>query len=422
MAGRVATSPSIRTIGIDLSCWSNQRGYGRYTRNVVRALLDRAGSHRFVGFADAATAGQIDRPAELNLVTVRQSAPASQAAAATGRRRLLDVGRMSLAVARAGVDLMFFPSSYSYFPVAPGTRCVVVVHDAIAERWPRLIFPNRAGRIAWTIKSRLACWQATRVVTVSEAAARGIHDHLGVPRDRMRVVPEAADPIFGPSGANPVDEEEIRRRYRLPTDAALLLYVGGLSPHKNLGALLAAFARLTESRPPGAGAPHLALVGETTREVFHSEYLELKERVQRLGLAERVTFTGYVPDADLVHLYRSALGLILPSRDEGFGLPVVEAMACGRAVVASRAGALPEVVGDAGLLVDPDDTAGFADALGQILDNPALREELGRRGARRADELSWDQAALKLLAIFDDLTDAPGTRRRGQTEGSASWT
>lgn len=394
------------TIGIDLSCWTNQRGYGRYTRNVVRALLERDGRFRFVGFGDEAIAARSDLPPGLELIVVPQSVPPSRAAAANGRRRLGDMGRMTLAVARARPDLLFFPSSYSYFPVLPRTRCVVVVHDAIAERLPRLIFPNRAGRIAWTIKSRLVCWQANRVVTVSRSAAEGIQRYLGVSARRLSVVHEAADPVFETTSASVERETEIRRRYQLPADVPLLLYVGGLSPHKNIGALVAAFARLIgpiDRRPAGEAPAHLVLVGETTREVFHSCYLDLREQTRSLGLEDRVTFTGYVPDADLVHLYHAAACLVLPSRDEGFGLPVVEAMACGRPVIASRGGALPEVLGDAGLLVDPDDTPAFAAALRQILDDSPLAAELGARGARRAGELSWGAAADKLLAVFDEV-------------------
>jgi len=392
------------TIGVDLSCWTNQRGYGRYTRNVVRALLDCDGPHQFVGFVDAATAVNGGIPDGFPVVSVNQSEPPSQAANAFGRRGIRDIGRMSRAVARSGVDLMFFPSSYSYFPVPPWMRCVVVVHDAIAERWPKLIFPTLSGRVAWTIKSRLACWQANRVVTVSTAAGKAIRDHLGVSEGRLRVVYEAADPIFGAGEAPGEPDADVRLRYGLPTDKLLLLYVGGLSPHKNLGALIAAYSRLT-AQPEDANLVHLALVGETEREVFYSAYHQLVAQVRQLGLSERVTFTGYVPDADLVHLYRTATCLILPSRDEGFGLPVVEAMTCGSPVIASRAGALPELVGDAGLLVDPDDVEEFSGALRRIAYDPGLRAELRSRGLRRASELSWEKAALNLLRIFHEVGD-----------------
>ena len=394
-------------VGIDLSCWSNYRGYGRYTRNLVDALLAAGGKHSYVGFSDRATARAGTFPPGIKLVTVATSQAPTEAATAYGRRRVSDMWRMSWAVFRSGVDVMFFPSSYSYFPVFPRTRCVLVVHDAIAERWPKLIFPTLSGRLAWTAKSRLACWQADRVITVSRDAANAIHTHLRVSTARLRVIYEAADPVFGTGDASVERERQVRARYGIPSAARMLLYVGGFSPHKNLESLVAAFARLVASsatNEPRDDEPlHLALVGETTRESFYSCYTALREQIRGLGLESRATFTGFVPDADLVQLYRTAIALVLPSRDEGFGLPVVEAMACGTPVVASRGGALPELVGDAGILVDPDRTDEFVDALRRVSEDAACRAELRERGLRRVSQLSWDSAASHVIQIFEEL-------------------
>ncbi|MGH2460603.1 MAG: glycosyltransferase family 4 protein [Chloroflexota bacterium] len=393
-------------IGIDLSCWSNDRGYGRYTRNLVNALLAAGGKHTYVGFSDRATARKRVFPAGLRLVTVATSQAPTEAATAYGRRRVSDLWRMAWAVLRADVDLMFFPSSYSYFPILPRTRCVIVVHDAIAERWPKLIFPTRSGRLAWTVKSRLACWQADRVITVSSDAANAIQTHLGVSIRRLRVIYEAADPVFGTVGASAEGERAVRQRYGIPPAARALLYVGGFSPHKNLESLVTAFARLVAgpAEPESADPPfHLVLAGETTREAFYSCYAALRDQIHRLGLDSRVTFTGFVPDADLVQLYRTAIALVLPSRDEGFGLPIVEAMACGTPVVASRGGALPELVGEAGILVDPDRTDEFANALRRVSEDAGRRVELRARGLRRASQLDWNAAAAELLRVFGEL-------------------
>src|SRR5919202_776789 len=168
-------------IGVDLGCWTNQRGYGRYTRNLLQALLRLDQGHTYLGFVAAGTAASTTFPEPLQVVPVVQSEPPARAAAADGRRRLIDVWRMSRAVQRAGVDLVFFPSLYTYFPVLGRARCIVVIHDATPERWPDLVFPRRAARRAWTLKASLACWQAHRVVTVSHAAAQAIRQHLRVP-------------------------------------------------------------------------------------------------------------------------------------------------------------------------------------------------------------------------------------------------
>src|SRR5215218_2092647 len=168
-------------IGIDLSCWTNARGYGRFLRNILPALLRQAGEHRYVGIVDRESAGRSEFPAAIDIVEVELSESPTQAASADGRRRLSDVWRMSRAAQRARPDIFYFPTSYSYFPILGSARCLVTVHDAIAERWPKLVFPNRVSRLAWTAKNRLACWQASRVLTVSQAAARAIHQYLGVP-------------------------------------------------------------------------------------------------------------------------------------------------------------------------------------------------------------------------------------------------
>lgn len=408
-------------IGIDLGCWSNLRGYGRYTRNLLQALLALDRRHTYLGFADAATAHEGTFPSGLQVVPVAVAEPPAEAAAAEGRRRITDLWRMSRAVQRAQVDLIFFPSSYTYFPVLGRTRCVVVVHDAIAERLPDLIFPTRAGRLAWTVKTRLACWQARRVVTVSHAAAEAIQRHLPVSPDRLRVIYEAPDPIFGVrnSAADVAHQRALLEQHRIPLDARLVLYVGGFGPHKNVGTLVNAFAELTRT----SSVPvHLVLVGKIVGEVFHSELHTLRQQVRHLGLESSVTFTGFVPDDDLVHLYQTAACVVLPSREEGFGLPIVEAMACGVPVIASRTGALPELVGDtAGLLINPDHPAELVGALYRLaLATPQLRASFGAAGRGRAAELSWERAAADLLAVFEELDPtaahraAPRPRYRDQ--------
>jgi glycosyltransferase involved in cell wall biosynthesis len=395
-------------IGVDLACWTNHRGYGRYTRNLLRALVAVEGRHTYVGFVDAETAASTRFPERLEVVPVAQSQPPARAAA-DGRRKLMDIWRMSRAVHRAGVDLVFFPSLYSYFPVLGRAHCIVVVHDATPERWPDLVFPHRSARRAWTLKAFVACWQAHRVVTVSHAAARAIRRHLHVSPERLRIVYEAADPVFQPPPGNPDGAERQRQRqqvlarYGIPQVSPLLLYVGGFSPHKNLESLVAALAQLHEADGLDDPPLHLALVGETTQEVFHSCYPAVREQVYRLNLVRHVTFTGYVPDGDLAQLYGAATCLVLPSLDEGFGLPAVEAMACGTPVVASRAGALTELVGDAGLLVAPESVTELVAAIHAVATQPALRVQLRDRGLDRVARLSWARAAAELLDVFEEL-------------------
>src|SRR5262249_53687566 len=151
----------------------------------------------------------------------------TQAASADSRRRLLDLWRLSQAAAGASLDVMFFPSTYTYFPVPGRAQVVAVIHDATAERLPRLIFPTLTGRLAWTAKQRLACWQARRVVTVSHAAARSIRHYLPVPPERLRVVYEAADPIFQPreSASDRARQAALLARLGIPRSGVRVLYV-----------------------------------------------------------------------------------------------------------------------------------------------------------------------------------------------------
>jgi glycosyltransferase involved in cell wall biosynthesis len=182
----------------------------------------------------------------------------------------------------------------------------------------------------------------------------------------------------------------------MPPDARFFLYVGGIAPHKNLDALLAALDRLP-------GDVRLAIVGDFEHDAFLSAYPSLKARAQE-ALPGRVAFTGRLEDAAVAALMRLAQALVLPSFDEGFGLPAVEAAACGGAVIATRHSAIPEVLGDAALYIDPDDRASLEQAMATVLADPQRRAALGRRAAARAADWTWESAARRMLAIFEELS------------------
>jgi glycosyltransferase involved in cell wall biosynthesis len=233
-------------------------------------------------------------------------------------------------------------------------------------------------------------------VTVSETSKQFLKRRFKLEDDRLRVVGEAPDPIFHPTPGDP-RAEAVLARYGVPTSGRFLLYVGGLSPHKNLPRLIEGFAR---SAPADVS---LVLVGDLN-DVFHTHVPEIRRAIADHGLGGRVVLTGFVPDEDLVFLYGRAYALAFPSLLEGFGLPAVEAMACGTPVVASRAGSLPEVVGDAGLFFDPLDVDAIGRALGDILGDPSRRDLLADAALRRSARLDWDRSAVQLLACFDELS------------------
>jgi glycosyltransferase involved in cell wall biosynthesis len=195
---------------------------------------------------------------------------------------------------------------------------------------------------------------------------------------------------------NDAQAAEVLKKYAIRPGARYFLYVGGLSPHKNLPRLVEAFSRVTSDDVS------LVLVGDLN-DVFHTHVPTIRAAIGAAGLEHRVVLTGFVPDVDLVHLYNQALALVQPSLMEGFGLPAVEAMACGIPVVSSRAGSLQEVVGDAGLFFDPRNVDSIAGALSTMIVNSRHRAELARRALARSSLYSWNRAAVALLQCFDDL-------------------
>jgi glycosyltransferase involved in cell wall biosynthesis len=386
-------------IGIDGGCLANRRGFGRFARQALRALAGAGGGYEFAVFVDRPSLGDVAGavPGGFETVPVEVAEAPSRAASSTGRRRLGDMLAMGRAAARAGLDLMYFPASYSFFPVWNVGRVVVTMHDTLALARPELVFPTWQGRVAWALKEHLAARRADLILTVSEAARRDLLAWFRLPEDRIRVVPEAPESVFGPRPLGPASEAALRR-YGLDPSRRFFLYVGGLSPHKNLPRLIEAFAR------SGLAAEGYAmgLVGDTG-DVFHTHVPELRAAVDRAGLGAAVVFTGFVPDDDLAYLYSRAEALVQPSLMEGFGLPPVEAMACGTPVLSSTAGSLPEVVRSAGLFFDPTDVAAMAGALRRVADAPWLRGDLAARALAGARRFTREATAGALLRAFEDL-------------------
>ena len=385
-------------VGVEACTWANRRGYGRFTRELVSAMVARHPEHRFVLVVDSHTARECSFPAGAETVVVDTMAQPTKAAAAEGSRSLHDVWRMSRALTRARFDVVLFPTRYTFVPLLRRTPAVLTIHDATDVKQPQLLFPNWRSRLLWRMKSRLAIMRADRIVTVSNDARRQIAAAFGLHEASIAVVSEGTDAGFRP---RPGDSavEQVRDRYRLPRDASLILYVGGISPHKNLDALLRAAAIARKDEPNGW---HVVLVGDYKGDSFLGCYQELTALVRSLAIDDLVTFTGFVPDDDLALLYNAATMLTLPSKGEGFGLPVVEAMACGLPVIASDRNSLPEVLGGAVLLFDPDSDQGLAACILNLLRDPDLRADLRARGLVRAAAYTWSAGADTMVRVLED--------------------
>ena len=387
-------------IGIDGGCWLNRRGYGRYARSLLRALADRHDGDEYVLFVDSETARDPTLPPSFETVVVPTHRPPAEAASSSGRRDLTDLWRMGWAVARRPPDVFFFPSVYTFFPLLRPMRSVVAIHDVIAERHPRQVFSHRRLQLFWKAKLAIAVRQAHLILTVSDHARDGIVEQFGLPSDRVRVILEAADAIFRrvPSPRDPAD---LLPASGLPRDTRYLLYVGGISPHKNLPLLVEAYRRLLADAD--FSGLRLLLVGDYAGDVFYSGYEDLRALVARHGLEGSVCFTGFVPDEALVDLYNRAEILVLPSLEEGFGLPAFEAAACGTPVVASTAGPAGSLLGPAAWTFPPSNVDALADALRILLRDPARRQAMGAEGLRRAATFTWERAAGQAHAMFHEL-------------------
>jgi glycosyltransferase involved in cell wall biosynthesis len=389
---------ALMRICIDASTWYNGRGFGRFTREIVTELLESAPQHDYVLL--------FDQPPPPHLagrsVVVEQRRPVIAAATANGRRAVGDLLRFTGAARRARADVLFYPAVYSWFPAPLGLRNLVTLHDAISEHFPTLVFPRRSARLFWNLKVALARAQATRFLTVSEAARQEIVAHLGIDPTRIDLTTEGPGRIFTPPRDAQATRAAICGQFALPADAPLFLYVGGFAPHKNVGRLLEAFERFRN----GAGrAAQLLLVGALDSHGFSSNIEQLRGAVAASAvLRSCVRFTGFVPDPTLRDLYGSAVALVLPSLSEGFGLPAIEAMACGTPVLASARASLPELVGRGGLLFDPESPEQIADCLDEALTDSLHAGALRVRAYERAAAFTWQAAAQSTLAALERCT------------------
>jgi glycosyltransferase involved in cell wall biosynthesis len=262
---------------------------------------------------------------------------------------------------------------------------VVVVHDVLPLRFPQE-YPRQQHYFRHLVPAALR--RARRIVAVSEHTRGDLASCYGIAPQRVQVVPNGFDPARYRAG---MTAEAVKDKYGL---RAYLLYVGNLLPHKNLPTLLRAFAALA-----GRFAHRLVIAGKKDPRYYPA----LEAQARALGLQGRVLFLDYVPADELPALYAGAEVCVLPSLYEGFGLPILEAMACGTPVVAARTSAIPEVAGGAALLFDPHDGRALAQAIEAVLSQAELREALRRRGLARAAHFSWQRTAAAILGILKEV-------------------
>jgi glycosyltransferase involved in cell wall biosynthesis len=272
-------------------------------------------------------------------------------------------------------------------PYVPGIKLVVTIHDMSFLTHPH--FHTEANRRFCTLQTLRASRFADALICVSQSTADDLRRYLHVPKERVFVIPEAA----GPEYRRVADRQRIAATLaRFDIHENFILFVGTIEPRKNLAALIEAFARLKQDYSRQEWLVIAGGRGWLDEEVF--------QRVEELDLTRSVRFLGYVSTDELAVLYSSCRAFVYPSLYEGFGLPVLEAMACGAPVITSNASSLPEVAGDSALTLDPESPESMADAMNSVLGDRSLRSELRHKGMERSRLFSWHKTAQLTREVY----------------------
>jgi glycosyltransferase involved in cell wall biosynthesis len=364
-------------IAIDVRKWRDY-GIGTYVRNLVRHLARLDHETTYFLFCEAGDEATL-RDLAQNFVPIVDDS--------TGYGFSEHV-TIPLKVKRYGIDLLHSP--HYVRPLFCSTRVVTTVHDCIHLLFPQYL-PNRMALSYARFMLGQAVLKSQLVFTVSEASRADIlRFYPDAVAERIEVVPNAIDAAILET---PSEEEMQRVRERYQIHGRFVLYAGNIKPHKNVERLIAAFGLLKKQ------ACHedvkLFLIGEDI-----ARFGSLRRGMEEAGVRGDTRFFGFVPEGTLAALYRMASVFAFPSLYEGFGLPPLEAMACGTPVVTSRLSSLPEVVGDAALLVDPYSAEAIADGITRVLDDSALAEDLRTRGRARAAAFSWERSVRAIHAGY----------------------
>jgi glycosyltransferase involved in cell wall biosynthesis len=356
-------------------------GIGTYVRNLLRQLARHDDGHEYVVFS---------RDADFEFVSGLgpRFRPLLEEAANYSIREQF---ALPIDLRREAIDLFHAPH-YVLPPLTP-CRSVVTIHDCIHLRFPQYL-PSRLGYAYARGQMWAATHRAARVITVSEASKRDILRYFRVPEGKIDVIYNAIDERFW-QAPDPAEIDRVRQRYQLT--APFVLYAGNIKPHKNLERLIESFHLLRQNSPELKDV-QLLIIGDEV-----SKYATLRRAVHRHKLHKHVRFFGFVRDQTLAALYRLANVFVFPSLYEGFGLPPLEAMASGTPVIVSNVSSLPEVVGDAALMIDPYEPNEIAEAMRRVLTDESLRSRLQLRGLARAREFSWERSIARVREIYAEV-------------------
>jgi glycosyltransferase involved in cell wall biosynthesis len=380
-------------IYVDVSAAVHRRaGLGRYAESLIRGLVARSFGDRDGPGAEPAYGLFYNRERGIDPLPGLEHLPASTVALGYKPWRMLVwMGQL----ARVGFDRLlpraslFHATEHLLLPLRSAPT-VITVHDLIFRHLPE--HHKRLNRWYLNLTLPLYCRRATHVIAISESTRSDLVAAYGLPPERITVIHEAANPRFRPQPPDRV--AEVRREYGLPE--RYLLFVGTIEPRKNLTRLLHAF------EPFHAEGLTDALVVVGKRGWLYGDFFA---ELERSPVREAVILPGFVPDEHLPAVYAGAQALVFPSLYEGFGLPALEAMACGTPVACSDTSSLPEVSGDAALYFDPVSERAIVETLRRLLSDAELRDELARRGLERATHFSWDRVATETEAVYQAVME-----------------
>ena len=352
-------------IAIDVqSTLGNKTGIGYYTANLVKHLL------------------RIDKENEYSLFSN------GGGELRTHERILWEQLHLPIKTSLSRIDLLHSPGFSP--PIMHPHKLVCTVHDLIG-----IIFPENLGTVSrfyWSKLLPFAVSKADVIIADSENTKNDIVKYLNVKPDDIRVIYLAVDDAFEVV-QNTSLLKDVRLKYNIPSE--FILSVGTVEPRKNFNRLAVAFKKLKDK----TSLPHTMVIAGKKGWAYNG----VREQMNKLGIEDDIIFLDYIDDDDLTLMYNAASLFIMPSLYEGFGLPVLEAMACGTPVVASNVSSIPEVLEDAGILVDPYDTDSICDAMLSVLTDDKLQDELRVKGIKRAAFFSWEKTARSVLSEYETL-------------------
>jgi len=374
-------------IGIDATALPPQPvGAGNYIIQLIRSLANVESEFEFVVFAQPEGRRQIDllESSRIHWVETPQVNP--------GIRLIWEQTRFPRLIHQSNIDL--FHCLHYTRPYLLSCLSVVTFHDMTFFLYPHL--HTWVKRRFFPLAMRLSARSAQALIADSESTRLDAIRIMQIPPEKIVTVHLGVDPKFRVIH-DPQALQQVRREYKLPD--SFILYVGLIEPRKNVPLLIQAYKKLVDQ---GITTP-LVIVG---RLGWMSG--EINDQIERLDLKERVQFTGYVPVEDLPGIYNLACLFVYPSRYEGFGFPVLEAMACGVPVITSSVSSLPEIVGEAGMLIQPDDEEVLTQAMGIVLSKPDLQAELARKGPVHAAEFTWERTARRTIQVYRQVLGMQG--------------